>query len=230
MKVADNSNRKMPKGTHQVLEKERKTMGNNPLIVKFCGIRRPEDVEMVNRYQPDMAGFILAPGRKRYVPAEKVRILREKLDPAIQVVGVFVDEDISVVRNLLSSGIIDVAQLHGNEPEDYIRSLQESTGKKVMKAIGIRGDEDIRKAEMSPADLVLLDTPGGGTGSVFDWDLIKQVRRPYLLAGGLHSGNVGEAIEKLHPYGVDVSSGIETDGIKDETKMCAFMAQIRKEI
>lgn len=204
-------------------------MGRNPLIVKFCGIRRPEDVEMVNRYQPDLAGFILVPGRKRYVPAEKVRLLRENLDPDIQVVGVFVDEEISVVRNLLSSGIIDVAQLHGNEEEEYIRSLQESTGKKVIKAIGIRGEEDIQKVETSPADLVLLDTPGGGTGSVFDWDLIKKVTRPYLLAGGLHAGNVGEAVEKLHPYGVDVSSGIETDGVKDELKMQAFMAQIRKD-
>ena len=205
-------------------------MGSNPLIVKFCGMRRPEDVEMVNRYKPDLAGFILVPGRKRYVSAQEVKTLREKLDPSIQVVGVFVDEDISVVRNLLSSGIIDVAQLHGNESEEYIRSLQESTGKKVMKAFGIRGWEDIVKVESSPADLVLLDTPGGGTGSVFDWDLIKKVDRPYLLAGGLTSENVGEAIEKLHPYGVDVSSGIETDGIKDETKMGAFMAQIRKDL
>lgn len=205
-------------------------MGRNPLIVKFCGIRRPEDVEMVNRYLPDMAGFVLVPGRKRYVPAEKVRLLREKLDPSVLAVGVFVDEEISVVRNLLSSGIIDVAQLHGNESEEYIRSLQKSTGKKIIKAFGIRDGDDIRKVESSPADLVLLDTPGGGTGSVFDWDLIKKVRRPYLLAGGLHSGNVEEAIEKLHPYGVDVSSGIETEAIKDETKMCAFMAQIRKDI
>lgn len=205
-------------------------MGRNPLIVKFCGIRRPEDVEMVNRYLPDMAGFVLVPQRKRYVPAEKVRLLREKLDPSVLAVGVFVDEEISVVRNLLSSGIIDVAQLHGNESEEYIRSLQKSTGKKIIKAFGIRDGDDIRKVESSPADLVLLDTPGGGTGSVFDWDLIKKVRRPYLLAGGLHSGNVGEAIEKLHPYGVDVSSGIETEAIKDETKMCAFMAQIRKDI
>lgn len=205
-------------------------MGRNPLIVKFCGIRRPEDVEMVNRYLPDMAGFVLVPQRKRYVPAEKVRLLREKLDPSVLAVGVFVDEEISVVRNLLSSGIIDVAQLHGNESEEYIRSLQKSTGKKIIKAFGIRDGDDIRKVESSPADLVLLDTPGGGTGNVFDWDLIKKVRRPYLLAGGLHSGNVGEAIEKLHPYGVDVSSGIETEAIKDETKMCAFMAQIRKDI
>lgn len=205
-------------------------MGRNPLIVKFCGIRRPEDVEMVNRYLPDMAGFVLVPQRKRYVPAEKVRLLREKLDPSVLAVGVFVDEEISVVRNLLSSGIIDVAQLHGNESEEYIRFLQKSTGKKIIKAFGIRDGDDIRKVESSPADLVLLDTPGGGTGSVFDWDLIKKVRRPYLLAGGLHSGNVGEAIEKLHPYGVDVSSGIETEAIKDETKMCAFMAQIRKDI
>ena len=205
-------------------------MERNPLIVKFCGIRRPEDVEMVNRYLPDMAGFVLVPQRKRYVPAEKVRLLREKLDPSVLAVGVFVDEEISVVRNLLSSGIIDVAQLHGNESEEYIRSLQKSTGKKIIKAFGIRDGDDIRKVESSPADLVLLDTPGGGTGSVFDWDLIKKVRRPYLLAGGLHSGNVGEAIEKLHPYGVDVSSGIETEAIKDETKMCAFMAQIRKDI
>ncbi len=198
------------------------------MIIKFCGIRRIEDVRAVNKTHPDLAGFILVKGRKRYISPEKVCELKRAIDPSIKAVGVFIDEDIDEVRRLLSEGIIDIAQLHGNEPDEYIRELKSSTGATVIKAIGIRDADDVRRAEASPADLVIVDSPGGGTGSTFDWDLLQKIERPYILAGGINTDNITEAVERLHPYGVDVSSGIETDGFKDEDKMKAFMALIKK--
>lgn len=198
------------------------------MIIKFCGIRRIEDVRAVNETRPDLAGFILVRGRKRYISPEKVCALKRSLDPSIKAVGVFIDEDIDEVRRLLNEGIIDIAQLHGNEPDEYIRELKTSTGATVIKAIGIRDADDVRRVEASPADLVIVDSPGGGTGSTFDWDLLQKIERPYILAGGINADNITEAVERLHPYGVDVSSGIETDGFKDEDKMKAFMALIKK--
>ena len=198
------------------------------MIVKFCGIRRLEDVRAVNKTLPDMAGFILVKGRKRYISPEKVCELRQKLDPSVKVVGVFVDEDIEEVKRLLTDGIIDIAQLHGNESDEYIRELKASTDATVIKAVGIRNAEDVRKAEASPADLVIVDSPEGGTGNTFDWDLLQKIERPYILAGGISIENIEEAAAKLNPYGVDVSSGIETNGFKDEDKMTAFMALIKK--
>ena len=198
------------------------------MIVKFCGIRRLEDVRAVNKTLPDMAGFILVKGRKRYISPEKVCELRQKLDPSVKVVGVFVDEDIEEVERLLTDGIIDIAQLHGNESDEYIRELKASTDAYVIKAIGIRNADDVLRAEVSPADLVIVDSPGGGTGNTFDWDLLQKIERPYILAGGISIENIEEAAAKLNPYGVDVSSGIETNGFKDEDKMKAFMALIKK--
>ncbi len=198
------------------------------MIIKFCGIRRPEDIEAVNETRPDLAGFIIVKDRRRYISPEKVCELRQKLNHSIKVVGVFIDEDIEVVAKLLHDGIIDIAQLHGNESEDYIRELKSRTGAQVIKAVGIRSSEDVERAERSPADLVIVDSPGGGTGNTFDWELLKKIKRPYILAGGINAENIEEAVEMLHPYGVDVSSGIETDGYKDKEKMKAFMALVKK--
>lgn len=198
------------------------------MIVKFCGMRRREDILEANILKPDMVGFILDPSRKRYVSPETIRELRKDLDPGIKVVGVFVDEDISVIRSLVEDGTIDIVQLHGHETDEMIRKIKESTGAVVIRAYGIRSAEDIEAAEQSPADLVTVDAPGGGTGSKFDWELLKQIRRPYIMAGGLNTDNIGEAVSILAPYGVDVSSGIETDGVKDKNKMEAFMALARK--
>lgn len=198
------------------------------MIIKFCGIRRPEDIEAVNETRPDLAGFIIVKDRRRYIAPEKVRELRQLLDPSVKVVGVFIDEDIEVVAKLLHDGIIDIAQLHGNESEDYIRELKSRTGAQVIKAVGIRSSEDVERAERSPADLVIVDSPGGGTGNTFDWELLKKIKRPYILAGGINAENINEAVEMLHPYGVDVSSGIETDGYKDKEKMKTIMALVKK--
>lgn len=195
--------------------------------VKFCGMMREEDIKAVNELGPDYVGFIFAPKSRRYVSPSKASAMKGMLADDIKAVGVFVDEDMAVVEDLLSQGIIDIAQLHGSETEQYIKTLKEHTGKPVIKAFGIASEEDVRAAEGSSADLILLDTPGGGTGRSFDRSLLKGIKRPYILAGGLAPDNVKQAIEELDPYAVDVSSGIETDKVKDSKKMKEFMQEIR---
>ena len=197
------------------------------MIVKFCGMRRMEDIKNVNVLKPDLVGFILDPTRKRYVDPKDVSVMKANLAEGIKAVGVFVNEEISKVSDLLNGGIIDIAQLHGDESEDYIRKLKDETGATVIKAFGIRSDEDIKRAEESCADLIIVDAPGGGTGKTFNWELLKKLKRDYILAGGLNEKNIKEAMA-LSPYGVDVSSGIETDGYKDMKKMEDFISIVRK--
>ena len=196
--------------------------------IKFCGLTRIEDIEEVNKLKPDYIGFVFWPRSKRVVTREQASELKAMLDPSIKAVGVFVDEDIEVVKSLLNDDIIDIAQLHGSEDGTYINDLKMSTGKPVIKAFKIRSEDDGRQAEESPADMVLLDS-GMGTGKTFNWEIIKGVKRPFFLAGGLAPDNAAEAIRELHPYALDVSSGIETEGIKDTKKMTDFYEAVRKE-
>ena len=194
----------------------------------MCGLSRHCDIEAANRLKPEYIGFVFLPKSKRYVTYEKAKELKSLLSPDIKAVGVFVDESAEIVARLLNDGTIDIAQLHGGEDEDYISRLRKLTGKPIIKAFRIESEEDIAQAEKSSADYILLDS-GMGTGKVFDWSLIQSIKRPYFLAGGLDCDNVGEAIKKLRPYAVDVSSGIETNGLKDKEKMAAFVAKVRKE-
>ncbi len=196
--------------------------------IKFCGLTRKCDIEAVNELGPEYIGFVFWPRSKRVVTREQAMELKAMLDPSIKAVGVFVDEDIEVVKSLLNDDIIDIAQLHGSEDGTYINDLKMSTGKPVIKAFKIRSEDDGRQAEESPADMVLLDS-GMGTGKTFNWEIIKGVKRPFFLAGGLAPDNAAEAIRELHPYALDVSSGIETEGIKDTKKMTDFYEAVRKE-
>ena len=189
--------------------------------IKFCGLKRIEDIKYANELKPDFIGFVFAPKSKRFVNADTARELKNLLDTEIKAVGVFVDEDINVVTKLLKDGIIDIAQLHGSEDEEYINSLRALCDRPIIKAFTIVSKDDIQKANESTADYVLLDS-GKGSGLTFDWDLIKEVNRPYFLAGGLDCDNVENALNSLTPYAVDVSSGIETDGLKDFDKMRRF--------
>lgn len=196
--------------------------------IKLCGLSRPCDIEAANELNPDYIGFVFASKSRRYVTYEKAAELKSQLSPEIQAVGVFVNEHPKNVVNLLKNGIIDIAQLHGDEDEDYITQLRLLTDKPIIKAFLIKTANDIKTAEQSTADYILLDS-GAGTGTVFDWGLVKSIRRPYFLAGGLDARNVTDAVKALHPFAVDVSSGIETDGAKDTSKMAAFVAAVRKE-
>ena len=196
--------------------------------IKLCGLSRPCDIEAANKLKPDYIGFVFAPKSKRYVTPEKAKALRQMLLPEIQAVGVFVNEDPQHVARLLRDQIIDMAQLHGGEDEAYIARLRQLTDMPIIQAFRVETARDVERIEQSTADYVLLDS-GAGTGTVFDWDLIQNVTRPYFLAGGLDPDNVADAVKTCRPYGVDVSSGIETGGRKDKTKMAAFVAAVRKE-
>lgn len=196
--------------------------------IKLCGLSRLCDIEAANGLKPDYIGFVFAPKSKRYVTYEKAAELKSRLSPEIQAVGVFVNEPPQDVAKPLQNGIIDIVQLHGDEDEDYITQLRLLTDKPIIKAFRIETANDIKTAKQSTADYILLDS-GAGTGTVFDWKLIQNVKRPYFLAGGLDARNATEAVKALHPFAVDVSSGIETNGVKDKTKMAAFAAAVRKE-
>lgn len=211
--------------------------------IKLCGMMKPCDIEYANRVKPDFVGFIFANTRRK-ISAAQAKQFREALDAEIPAVGVFVNEDISVITSLMQNGCIDLIQLHGEEDADYIRRLREVCDVPVIKAVKVQTVEQIRQAAALPVDYLLLDTYRkgvlGGTGEAFDWELLREAKaaagdaaegelfgKPYFLAGGLHAGNLREAAA-LGSYGLDVSSGIETDGSKDFTKMVEVMELVRK--
>ncbi len=196
--------------------------------IKLCGLSRPCDIEAANQLKPDYIGFVFAPKSKRYVTYRKAAELKSRLSPEIKAVGVFVNECPQETVKLLKNGIIDMVQLHGGEAEDDIARLRRLTDRPIIKAFRIETAYDIKAANQSTADYILLDS-GAGTGTVFDWSLVNSIGRPYFLAGGLDADNVADAVKALRPFAVDVSSGIETDGLKDKAKMAAFIAAVRKE-
>lgn len=194
--------------------------------IKLCGLSRARDIDVVNKILPEFIGFVFWDKSKRLVSDEQAKALKEMLDSKIKAVGVFVDESPQRIARLAKSGIIDIIQLHGNEDDGYISELRGLTDKPIIKAFKITNITDIKNAEKSSADYIMADA-GKGTGRRFDWSLLGALHRPYFLAGGLALDNVAEAISTLHPYAVDVSSGIETDGLKDENKMREFVRIVR---
>lgn len=188
--------------------------------IKICGLKRPEDITYVNEAKPDYCGFIIEfPKSSRNVTGALVRELTAKLNQDIIPVGVFVNAAPERVEELLLEGTIHIAQLHGQEDEAYIRRIQKNTGHQVIKAFSVKTAQDIEKALKSPADYILLDQGVGGTGQTFDWSLIPEIDRPFFLAGGLGVENLETAVRTINPYAVDLSSGVETDGMKDRDKI-----------
>lgn len=202
--------------------------------VKICGLRRPEDVAMVNRWRPDYAGFVFAAG-KRQVTKEQARALRQQLDPAIPAVGVFVRAAVDVVSDLVNVGIIQLIQLHGDEDAGYIAELRKRTKAPIIKVIRVKEKESLEHLETWDCEYFLLDafskSQYGGLGKTFDHNLLKDLKlpKPFFLAGGLNEGNIEDALSCVHPYAVDTSSGVETDGVKDEEKIRGFIRAVRKE-
>ncbi len=188
---------------------------------------------MVNRLRPDYVGFVFWPKSKRAVTPEEAARIRKMLSPEIRTVGVFVDEAPEKIAAWIQKGIISVAQLHGHETEKDIRALREQLRRngaregEIWQAFVLRSREQLRAAAASSADFLLLDA-GRGEGGSFDWGWLRDFSRPYFLAGGLTADNVGRAVESIRPYGVDVSSAIETDGVKDFRKMAAFVQAVRQ--
>ena len=202
-------------------------MAINMTKIKLCGLSRIQDIETANTLKPDYIGFVFAAKSKRRVTQLQAAELKSKLNPETKAVGVFLDDDLDMVAGMMNLGIVDVVQLHGSEDEEYIKKLRVITDKPIIKAFVINTAEDVKRAEQSTADYILLDG-GKGSGKVLDWSLLKEIKRPYFLAGGLNTENAAQAVASLKPFAVDVSTGIETDGFKDAEKMTAFVAAVRK--
>ena len=189
---------------------------------------QPRDAAAVTSVLPDYAGMILSPGFRRSVSAETAAAIRKALKPEIPAVGVFVNSPYQFITEFAEAGIIQYIQLHGSEDAFYLRGLKACCRLPVIQAFRIRSAEDLAAAKASAADLILLDS-GTGSGKTFDHALLKGFSRPYLLAGGLNAENIGGILAGHKPYGVDISSGAETDGQKDADKIRAFVKAVRGE-
>ncbi|MVB10723.1 N-(5'-phosphoribosyl)anthranilate isomerase [Caprobacter fermentans] len=203
--------------------------------IKFCGIRRPEDVAYMNEFRPDYVGFVFA-GTKRRVTPEKAAALARLLDAGIRKVGVFVDEPPENIARAVKLAGLNVVQLHGSETAQGIERLRTLLPEaEIWKAVRVENSGSIPHALGLGADLLLLDsfsvTEQGGTGKTADLNLIRKANlsSPFFLAGGLNSGNIGPIVREFSPYGVDISSGIETGGVKDRRKIEQIMRILRKE-
>ncbi|MDF2905305.1 MAG: N-(5-phosphoribosyl)anthranilate isomerase [Herbinix sp.] len=202
--------------------------------IKICGISRKVDVFAVNEALPDYVGFVFASSR-RQVSEETAMELKEILHPGILTIGVFVNEEIDRISRLCDRGIIDLVQLHGDESEAYIHELRTFITNPIIKALRVSVNMGLKEeASNIPCDYLLLDTyhkdQFGGTGERFDWDIIPKLDRPYFLAGGIGFDNVSEAITRLRPYCVDVSSSVETEGYKDADKIIDIVKLVRSVI
>lgn len=197
--------------------------------VKICGLRRPEDIEAANQAQPDYIGFIFVEGTKRYVSPDWANQLKQALSTDIQTVGVFVNAPIETIISICQRGIIDVVQLHGDEDETYIIALKKQVDQAIIKSVAVG---DSLQVAATAADFLLFDSLSpsrGGSGEVFDWQLISDyTEKPFFLAGGLKLENIEDALATVQPFAVDASSALETDGVKDPEKMQAFVAKIRE--
>jgi len=202
--------------------------------VKMCGISKVETIPAVVEAKPDYMGLVFAPS-KRQVTVEQAKILIEELHKqcinhydtkVVKTVGVFVNETLDNLVRIADTANLDAVQLHGDEDEAFIQSLKERTNVEVWKAVQIRSAADVEKWIDSSADILLFDAyhkdERGGTGEVFDWSSLDAFERPFMLAGGIDSTNVARAIRTVRPYGIDISSGIETNGVKDDEKIKAF--------
>ncbi len=201
--------------------------------IKICGLTRKEDILTVNEFQPDYIGFVFAPGRKRTVSKETAKYLKSLLLPEIRAVGVFLNHDREEVISFAKEGIIDMIQLHGDEDRDYIKDISEYTDIPIIKAVSAGNRELIQKADELPAiSYLLLDTYDkqitGGTGKTFDWRIIPKLKTPYFLAGGLNMTNIRSAMQ-TGAYALDISSGVETNGLKDREKISEIIKTVREE-
>ena len=208
--------------------------------VKICGLKTLADINIVNRYLPEYVGFVFAK-TKRFVTDEQALIMRKMLDKRIQAVGVFVDEPLEHVVRLCDTGAINIVQLHGDETDTYIQKLKEKTDTSVIKAVRVQSAPQVIENISVEADFMLFDTYNkgapGGTGERFPLEILEKSLsdmaaqgrkiKPFFLAGGLDCENVAEVIGRTECFAVDVSTGVETDGVKDERKIKQFIEKVR---
>ena len=189
--------------------------------IKICGLSRIEDIEYVNEYKPEYIGFVFAKS-SRQVTMEQAKQLKKLLNPLIKAVGVFVDEKITNIIEIIKNGCIDIIQLHGKEDHQYIKELKKQTNLPIIKAISL---EETTVLDFD-VEYYLLDSKVPGSGRSFDWSTIKEINTPFFLAGGISMDNLQEAL-LVNSYGIDISSGVETEGKKDRKKIEAVIGEIR---
>lgn len=203
--------------------------------VKICGLKQLQEIEIVNNFCPDYAGFVFAPSKRR-ITAATAKVLKEKLNPSIQAVGVFVNEPLESLISYVKADVLDIIQLHGDEDLVYIKMLKKSSHLPIIKAIRIKDEESLVSQEeliySQEIDHILLDNYDtrqyGGSGNSFNWQFLEKIKRPYFLAGGIGADNVREAL-KHKPYALDISSKVETDGIKDGAKIETFFNVLKED-
>ena len=218
--------------------------------IKICGLKSLSDIEVVNELKPEFIGFVFWPKSKRYITKEEAAVLKEKLNTKIKAVGVFLDAKAEEIAEIANAGIIDYIQLHGHEDNAFIEDLRKMTDKTVIQAVILESnskeegslketqngtsqngqpykDSANQRIKVSTADYILVDS-GAGSGKLIDPENLAKVEGEYFLAGGLSPENIEEIIEKYHPFAVDVSSGVETDGRKDPSKMKDFVEKVRR--
>lgn len=202
-------------------------------FVKFCGMRRVEDIEYANEYRPDYVGFILSQGFKRSVSTEDFLALEKGLDKNIKKVGVFVNERPNNILDIAEH--LDVIQLHGDEDYSTVMFYSNKTSCEIWKAVRAKSPEDIEQYKWHSIDKLLIDSFSenayGGTGKRINTEIVKnaEITKPFFIAGGITAENVSEIVRDVRPYGVDLSSSIETDGFKDFSKMKSIMRILKEE-
>lgn len=199
--------------------------------IKICGLKRKEDIQLVNQWKPDYVGFVFAES-SRQITIDQAYEFKNMLHPDICAVGVFVNENPSMIELLSSSRIIDLIQLHGDETPEYMQKVRHKVQRPIIKAVRVKSTEQILEADEWPCEYLLLDTyvkgRYGGSGQCFERSLIPALKKPFFLAGGLNVGNIGGAISGCSPYGVDVSSAVETNGCKDSKKVQELIERVRE--
>lgn len=201
--------------------------------VKICGLKRVGDIEIVNNFRPDYIGFVFAPS-KRQISLDEAKYLKSLLHPSIRAVGVFVNEPIENILKYEEGKVMDIIQLHGDEDIVYLKKLKKASHLPIIKAFRIKDERSLEEQyellKSEDFDFALLDTyhPSnyGGSGESFNWQLLKKMHRPYFLAGGIGIENIEEALRNL-PYAIDVSSKVETNGVKDGDKIKQLMEKLR---
>ncbi|WP_258113484.1 phosphoribosylanthranilate isomerase [Aerococcus urinae] len=196
--------------------------------LKICGLKRLVDISYCNPLPIDYVGFIVDyPKSQRSVNLSTLKDLSQAVDPKIQKVGVFVNYPLEIIADLLNEGVIDIAQLHGRESPADIINLQNLTNKSIWKAFAISEASDLARAKTSPADQILLDYKEAGSGKSFNWKLLEDFDRPFILAGGLNVTNIEAAMNQVHPAGLDLSTGVESQGDKDPDKIKEIVRMVK---
>lgn len=194
--------------------------------IKICGLFRECDIDFINEAMPDYIGFVFAKSH-RQITKEQASIFRKRLNDNIISVGVFVNNKIEEIQQLYNDNIISVAQLHGNEDSDYILNLRKNNNLQIIKAINLNTYKNVDQLVNINADFLLFDSGNGGTGKTFNWDTIPKIKKSFFLAGGLDINNIDQAIKTVNPYAVDLSTGVETNDVKDKQKILNIVRRVK---